>query len=221
MTLESVMKILFGSYKGGPGKSTLATNFAYLLAKQGRDVLLVDGDKQGSATLWAAIRSRSDIAPSVTCMSAHGESINTEIDKLAPKFDDIIIDTAGHDSVELRSAMLAADILITPVEIALFSTATLADMQDLIRKGRAFNRGLKAFLVPNRLSTNKARGAAQLARIVEARDSLGDYTLTNAALKERTAYSDVTEHGMAVGEWTDAKAAQEIEAVFNEVCHGE
>ena len=214
------MKILFGSYKGGPGKSTLATNFAYLLAREGRDVLLVDGDKQGSSTLWSAIRSRGEHQPSITCISAHGEGINMEIEKLAPKFDDVIIDTAGHDSVELRSAMLAADMLITPVEIALFSTATLADMQDLIRKGRAFNRGLKAFLVPNRLSTNKVRGASQLARIIEARDQLGDYRLTKAALKERKAYSDVTEHGLAVGEWTDQKASQEIEAVFKEICHG-
>lgn len=214
------MKILFGSYKGGPGKSTLATNFAIMLARQGRDVLLVDGDRQGSATLWSALRSRSDARPTVTCMSAFGENINTEIDKLAPKFDDVIIDTAGHDAVELRSAMLTANIMVTPVEIAVFSTATLGQLQQVVRQGRAFNKDLKCFLVPNRVSTNKSRGTTQLSRFDAAADSITEFIVTQARLHERSSYPDMTELGRVVGEGSDTKAKAEIEAVFKEIVNG-
>lgn len=40
-----MMIVLFGGEKGGTGKSTLATNLAVWLARQGRDVLLVDTDR--------------------------------------------------------------------------------------------------------------------------------------------------------------------------------
>jgi len=43
------MIILFGGEKGGTGKSTLATNIAVFLARNGQDILLLDADYQGSA----------------------------------------------------------------------------------------------------------------------------------------------------------------------------
>lgn len=214
------MKYLFGSHKGGPGKSTLAVNFAISLAQQDRDVLLVDSDPQNSATLWQAIRSREKIEPQITCMSAYGANINSEIEKLAKKFDDVVIDTAGHDSIELRAALVVANVLITPVEIALFSTATLSHMQTMIRSGRPFNRDLRCYLVPNRVSTHHARGAAQLARLAEASDLLNEYQLTRNALRERVSYSELAEQGRTVGEGSDHKAKAEFDAVFQEITHG-
>ena len=50
------MIILIGGEKGGTGKTTLSTNIAAKLALEGEDVLLVDTDKQGSASAWAATR---------------------------------------------------------------------------------------------------------------------------------------------------------------------
>ena len=42
------MIILIGGEKGGTGKTTLATNLATMHALNGKDVLLVDTDKQFS-----------------------------------------------------------------------------------------------------------------------------------------------------------------------------
>ena len=36
--------------KGGTGKTTLATNLAGMRAAEGRDVLIIDADRQGSAS---------------------------------------------------------------------------------------------------------------------------------------------------------------------------
>ena len=38
------MKIAIASGKGGTGKTTIATNLAFILSKQGRDVQLLDCD---------------------------------------------------------------------------------------------------------------------------------------------------------------------------------
>ncbi|WP_419612803.1 ParA family protein, partial [Thiolapillus sp.] len=40
------MIVLIGSQKGGCGKSTTAVNICAELAKSGRDVILVDADRQ-------------------------------------------------------------------------------------------------------------------------------------------------------------------------------
>jgi chromosome partitioning protein len=211
------MKILFGSYKGGPGKSTWTTNFASILAGQGRDVLMIDADNQGSLTMWASIRSRNGITPSMTCMSGSGEELHAEINRMAPKFDDVIIDTAGHDSLELRSAMIVADVLITPVEVSVFSTGTLGKIQAMVRQAKVFNPTLKCFLVPNRVSTNKARGDAQIARLHQLADQLPEYVITKNACRERASIGDVSETGQCGVETSDPKAVAEIMAIFNEI----
>ena len=48
--------------KGGTGKTTFATNLAGMRAGAGRDVLIVDADRQGSASYWAEARERQEVA---------------------------------------------------------------------------------------------------------------------------------------------------------------
>ena len=48
--------------KGGTGKTTFATNLAGMRAAAGRDVLIVDADRQGSASYWAEARERQEVA---------------------------------------------------------------------------------------------------------------------------------------------------------------
>ncbi len=54
------MIVLCDSEKGGTGKSTLATNVAVAVATQGRYVILVDTDRQLTASHWAGRRNAED-----------------------------------------------------------------------------------------------------------------------------------------------------------------
>jgi chromosome partitioning protein len=192
-----------------------------MLANKGRDVLLVDTDKQGSSTLFAAVREKNERKPGITCMSAFGEAVNAEIAKLTPKFDDIVIDSPGHDAVELRSAMVVADILVTPVEVSMFSTATMGEIEKAIRLSRVYNPGLRCILVPNRISTHVHRGAAQVERIRAAAAHFREYTLAESILRDRAAYSETVDFGRAIIEGGDRKAIDEMTAVFQEVCRAQ
>ena len=59
------MILTVGNIKGGVGKTLLAVNIAAVLAHRGRDVLLIDGDEQGSAATFAGIRA--EIAAPAAC----------------------------------------------------------------------------------------------------------------------------------------------------------
>jgi len=59
------MIITIGNTKGGVGKTTLAVNVAIARALAGREVWLIDGDRQGTAQTAISIRSDSGHAPAL------------------------------------------------------------------------------------------------------------------------------------------------------------
>src|SRR5215813_1055167 len=66
--------IVFASRKGGSGKSTLAAHLAAHVHKSTRPCLLVDGDPQGSLTLWHKLRGTNE-PPIRTAIRSVGEIV--------------------------------------------------------------------------------------------------------------------------------------------------
>ena len=93
------MIILIGGEKGGTGKTTIAINLATLHALNGKDILLVDTDKQGSANSWAESRDEEQQLPRITCIQKFGKNLARDIKDLEPRYEDIIIDAGGRDSM--------------------------------------------------------------------------------------------------------------------------
>jgi chromosome partitioning protein len=211
------MIILFGGEKGGSGKSTLAVSFAAMRAGEGRDVLLIDADKQQSATKWNAIREGEGITPMITCVSLFGDTLASQVRAMAPKYDDIVIDTRGSDAAELRSAMLVAHTIVTPAQTSQFDLFTFGTMDRLVEQARGFNPDLRALAVVNRAPTNA--NSSDVADMREALASLQQYTLLGVVISERKAFRLTARDGMAVTEFpkVDPKAVSEIRALAAEV----
>ena len=69
--------IAVGNVKGGVGKTTLAVNLAICEALSGHDVLLMDGDEQGTARAFTQLRAEQLSAPGSTAVSLQGAEIRT------------------------------------------------------------------------------------------------------------------------------------------------
>ncbi|CAI8982490.1 AAA family ATPase [Methylocaldum szegediense] len=212
------MIILIGGEKGGTGKTTLATNLAAKRALAGRDVLLIDTDQQGSANYWAQSRDESEAKPRrVACVQKFGKGLQSEVQDLAKRYQDIIIDAGGRDSVELRAGLVVADKAYIPIQPSQFDIWTLDRMDELVSSAQGFNPNLRAWVVISRVSTNPSVHESQ-----DAQDILAEFShliLSGVVIRDRIAYRKAARDGLCVDELKpkDPKASEEIEALYQEV----
>lgn len=214
------MIVLIGGEKGGTGKTTLSIHLAAIRTAAGREVLLVDTDRQGSASAWCAVRDEEGRAPRVACVQKFGRTLGADIRALAPKYDDIVIDAGGRDSVELRAGMTVADLLYIPIQASQFDVWTLEQMNELVGQASAINERLRAFAVLNRASSNPAVREAE-----DARAALADYeslAVAGSVIRDRIAFRKAAREGATVGELAekDAKAIAEIGGLYQEIFGG-
>jgi chromosome partitioning protein len=119
--------IVIANPKGGVGKSTLATNLAGCLARQGHRVMLGDIDAQQSSRSWLALRP-----PGLPAIAAW----DLGPDRIArpPRgVTHVVLDTpAGMAPALLQRALRIADRLIVPLQPSMFDIlATQAFLQQL------------------------------------------------------------------------------------------
>lgn len=211
------MIVVVGSEKGGTGKTTIATNLAIYRAQVGRDVLLLDADPQGSAIEFSRVRESEGHMPTVTCVMVTGRSVAGEVRKLAPRFDDVVIDVGGRDSAALRSSMLVAQVMVVPCLPGQFDVWSIEGMNALVREAAALNEPLRAVTVLNKVDTNPRMGLADEA--AEMTKDLSHIRLLDVRLGYRVAYRRAAAEGQAVSELIkkDQRAIAEIENLMREV----
>jgi len=210
------MIVLIGGEKGGVGKSTLATNLAAMRVLAGHDVLLVDTDKQGSASSWAAIRAETD-RPRVTCMSKFGKGLQHDLLDMAKRYGDLIVDAGGRDSVELRSAMVVADVVYVPIRPSQPDIWSLETMDALVAQAAAINEGLKGVVIINGASPNPVvQEAAETRELLTQFENL---RLGDNVVRDRIVFRKAFRDGLAVPEFMplDAKGTEEISSFYTEV----
>lgn len=225
MTATAAPKVIVvGNEKGGVGKTTLAVNLATMCALAGKDVLLVDTDRQESSSDWAAARSiyRADrsLVPDLVCMSKTGK-VGYDISSMREKFDVVIVDAGGRDSIELRQAMVVCDMLIVPVKPGQFDSWSFPAMSNLVRQIRAQTEEEKpAKIIINGSNPNPAvRESANVRELLTA-NYAEDFQILDFEIHERIAFRNGVPDGMSVVELTgkarDQLAIDEIKMLYKE-----
>ena len=209
------MIVVVGNTKGGVGKTTLAINLAIARALDGRDVLLVDGDEQGTAISFTELRTEQLGQPGYTAVSLHGAAIRTQTRQLAPKYADVVIDVGGRDTGSLRAALTVADTILVPVQPRSFDLWAVDHIAALVKEAREINERLRALLV---LNAADAQGSDNEA----AAESLGEaegLEYLPLPVGRRKAFPNAAAAGRSVLEQTpkDAKAVQELAALVSAV----
>ena len=203
------MIISFINQKGGVGKTTLSINVAAHLASQGHKVLLIDADKQQSATVWASLRE--DAPFQVVSMAR--DNLTKDTLKLASDFDHTIIDAPPHAEAISRACIIASDLVILPIEPSGLSSWASDLTVEQIRQAQEFKETLKCGFVVSRKI-----GKTVIGR--EIREMVNDtgIHIFDSDIQNRVAYAECLTMGKTIFEWnTDKAAIREIKHLTKEI----
>lgn len=218
MKITGKMIITVGNTKGGVGKSTTAVNIAIARALSGRDVWLIDGDRQGTAMTAISIRGDSGRSPGIAVAQyADGQTLRGQVLQQRAKFDDIVIDAGGRDSTALRAAMVLSDVLLVPFQPRSYDVWALGDIAALVEEARSVRDGLQALCF-----LNLADAGSASADNDDAASAVADWPaleFINTPVVRRKAFANAAGQGLCVHELQprDAKACAELSTLMSRV----
>ena len=196
--------------KGGVGKTTLAIQVADVLARRGDRVLLIDADPQGSALDWAAARRG---APRFAVAGLPRASIYKELPALAQGYAHVLIDGPPRVYEVARSAIMASDVVVIPVQPSPYDVWAAKEIVDLLGEAAVYKPGLISAFAINRKIANTALGRD----VVEA---MAEYPLPvlATAVCQRVAFAESAAGGQTVFDTLPGgAAAREVEGLVGDL----
>ncbi|MGE5504414.1 MAG: ParA family partition ATPase [Actinomycetota bacterium] len=202
--------VTIAQQKGGAGKTTIAAQLAVAFAAAGRRVGLVDIDPQASLATWFEVRKQLVDADGggITLLAASGWRLATELDRMRPKMDIIVIDSPPHAETDVRIAVRAADLILVPMQPSPMDLWATQPTLDLARREKS-----RALMVFNR---TPARG--RLVDAVRKKIREADMPVARTVLGNRVAFAASMMEGKGVVESNPRhQAAKEIRALAEEI----
>ncbi len=197
--------------KGGCGKTTIAINLAQAFVIDGRNVLLLDMDPQGSAADWRSIDQGLD--PAFRVQEIERSDLLRQARALRQEYDIIIIDCPPQYAQTSSAAIRVADLVLVPVQPSPFDVWSNDAIVQLIKaRQEATNGKPKATYVVSRAISNTA-----LQRSLAEALSQQSLPVLVAGTTQRVVYATTASRGETVFEGRPTAARREIEAIRDEI----
>ena len=210
------MIILVGSNKGGCGKSTTIVNLAVAFAKDNKEVIIIDADRQSTASRWSNDREYNNVQPYIQVLQKY-DNLQPSLVQLKEKYDVILVDVAGRNSREMLSAMLVANLLICPLQSSQPDLDTLTESNEQVVRALDFNPALKTYIYQTMASTNTKVKDKERDDFVEYVKQFESFKIIKTINYFRKVYKDTISEGKSIIEYKNNDASLEIKSLFNEV----
>lgn len=198
--------------KGGVGKTTLATHLAGEFVAGGARVTVIDADPQGSVLDWSQRRAENGLARLFGVVGLPRETLHGEAPEIARSVDHVVIDGPPRVTALARSAILAADLVLIPVQPSPYDVWASAEIVSLISEARLFKPQLRAAFVVNRRIVGTIIGRDVRAALPE------DFPVLASDIGQRVIFAESVATGRLARELEpDGAAAREITAFAVEI----
>jgi chromosome partitioning protein len=159
---------------------------------------------------WAAAREGE---PLFSVVGLPRATVHKEIAQIGHGYDHIIIDGPPRVTDLARSAIMAADVVLIPVQPSPYDIWAADEVVKLVEEARVFKENIKSAFVVNRKISNTAIGR-------DVGEALAAYPVPSltACVTQRVVFAEAAAQGKSVYE-VDEKgpAAAEIEALAAEL----
>lgn len=207
------MILTLSHQKGGVGKSTIAWNLAVLFSKI-IETRIIDLDTQRSLTVTNALRQENELSP---IKMLHFNSAGELAEYAAADSDDVltIIDSGGFDSAYNRVAIIASDLLITPVSDKPFDLMGLQKYEEILKSlSDIQGETIKTHILFNNINPAMKR----FGDLIDFVCSSEYFELLVPILRQRVDFAHSVGEGKSIKEYRIfSRADQEMDELFNEV----
>jgi chromosome partitioning protein len=205
--------VAFLNHKGGVGKTTLALHVAGAWAAQGKRIVVVDTDSQGSALDWSEQRTKGGVTRLFDVLELARDTLHVETPEIARDLDHVVIDGSSHPAALMRSAMLAADLALVPAQPSPFGGWAAAETLRLLHEAQRFRPQLIARFVLNRCGA-RTLIASEIAETMAKHET----PALAGRVGQRVVFADAARTGRLVSEMPRSeRAAREVAALAAEI----
>ncbi|HEX5623005.1 MAG TPA: ParA family protein [Sulfuricurvum sp.] len=207
------MILTLSHQKGGVGKSTVAWNLAVLFSNI-IETRIIDLDTQRSLTVTNSLRQEQGLSPIPILHFNTAE----ELAHYAQNDSDevlTIIDSGGFDSGFNRVAIIASDLLITPVSDKPFDLMGVQKYEEILKSlSQIQGETIKTHILFNNINPAMKR----FGDLVEFICMSEHFDLLTSILRQRVDIANSVGEGKSIKEYRIfSRADQEMDELFHEI----